>query len=150
VTPLSIGNPDLGPERSKELEAGFEAGAWNDRVSFDFTYYRKHTVDAILDRQIAPSIGIPGTQPFNAGSVKNWGTESMLRIRPIDADKFQWETSLGFSTNDSRVEDLGTPEAVLQLRRDAACGAGATAATCPVDDFVLASSGSFAPRHQVG
>jgi hypothetical protein len=150
VTPLSIGNPELGPERSKELEMGFDAGAWHDRVSLELTWYRKHTIDAILDRQIAPSIGIPGTQPFNAGSVKNWGMESLLRVRPIDTDKIQWESTLGFSTNDSKVEDLGTPTSVLDLRAVAKCGAGATAATCAVDDFVLASTGSFAPRHQVG
>ena len=150
VTALSIGNPDLGPERSKELEFGFDIGAWHDRVSLEFTRYSKHTVDAILDRQIAPSIGIPGSQPFNAGSVKNSGNEVMLRVRPLDMERVQWESSLSYATNSSNVEDLGTPEAVLQLRRVAACGAGATAATCPVDDFVLASSGAFAPRHQVG
>ena len=150
VTPLSLGNPDLGPERSKELELGFDAGAWGDRVSGEFTWYTKHTVGAILDRQISPSIGVPGTQPFNAGSVKNWGTEISLRVRPIDAERFQWESAVSLATNGSRVEDLGTLESILQLRRDAACGAGATAATCPVDDFVLASVGSFAPRHQVG
>jgi TonB-linked SusC/RagA family outer membrane protein len=150
VTPLSIGNPDLGPERSKELEMGFDVGAWRDRVSAEFTWYSKRTQDAILDRQIAGSIGIPGSQPFNAGSVKNWGTEIMLRLRPVDMEKVQWETGLSLATNDSEVENLGTAEAVLQLRRDVACGAGSTAAACPVDDFVLASSGAFAPRHQVG
>lgn len=154
VTPLSIGNPDLGPERSKELELGFDAGAWNDRVSAEFTFYNKKTVDAILDRQIAPSIGIPGSQPFNAGALRNWGTETSLRLRPIDMPRFQWETAFNYATNDSEIDDLGTAASTLELRRAATCAGyviGTTdPSTCPVADFVLASSGAFPPRHQVG
>ncbi|MEO5589279.1 MAG: TonB-dependent receptor, partial [Gemmatimonadaceae bacterium] len=32
VTQLTIGNPDLGPERSKEIELGFDLGAFDDRL----------------------------------------------------------------------------------------------------------------------
>lgn len=148
VTPLSIGNPDLGPERSKEIELGFDAGAWSDRVGLEFTWYRKNTTDAILDRQIAPSIGIPGTQPFNAGAVRNWGTETMLRLRPVVTSRFDWETSFSYATNDSEVEDLGTPEAILQLRRQTQCPSDPD--NCVVADFVNASSAPLSPRHQVG
>ena len=154
VTPLSIGNPDLGPERSKEIELGFDAGAWNDRLGLEFTYYNKRTVDAILERQIAPSIGIPGLQPFNAGAVKNWGTELMLRLRPFTSPRFDWETTFSYATNDSEVQNLGTPASVLELRRQAACPGyvpGTTdPSTCVVADFVNASTAPLTPRHQVG
>ncbi|HVF40632.1 MAG TPA: SusC/RagA family TonB-linked outer membrane protein [Gemmatimonadaceae bacterium] len=154
VTPLSIGNPDLGPERSKEIELGFDLGAFRDRVGLEFSWYRKRTIDAILDRQIAPSIGIPGTQPFNAGSVKNWGTELMLRFRPVVRDRFEWEAAIGHSTNDSEVEDLSTPNEILELRRQATCAGYVPGTTdpssCRVQDFVLGSTGTLPPRHQVG
>ena len=154
VTPLSIGNPDLGPERSKEMELGFDLGAWRDRVGVEFTWYNKRTIDAILDRQIAPSIGIPGSQPFNAGSVKNWGTELLLRVRPYVSRRFDWETTFSYGTNDSEVEDLGTPDAVNELRRQTACPGyvigTSDPASCPIQDFVLASSAPLSPRHQVG
>jgi TonB-linked SusC/RagA family outer membrane protein len=136
VTPQFIGNADLGPERSKEFEFGFDLGAFRDRLGAEFTWYRKRTVDAILDRQIAPSIGIPNTQPFNAGLIKNWGSEILVRGKPIATPSFDWEVSVNWATNDSRIESLGTPEAVLALRR---------ASGTP--DFVVA--GSFL-RHQVG
>ncbi len=148
VTPLSIGNPDLGPERSAEVELGFDAGGWNDRVGLEFTWYNKKTTDAILDRQIAPSIGIPGTQPFNAGSVRNWGTETMLRIRPVVSPRFDWETTFSYATNDSEVQDLGTPQSILDLRRQTQCPTNPS--TCVVADFVNASSAPLSPRHQVG
>ncbi|HLA14314.1 MAG TPA: TonB-dependent receptor, partial [Gemmatimonadaceae bacterium] len=136
VTPQFLGNADLGPERSKELEMGFDLGALDDRLGVEFSWYRKTTTDAILNRQIAPSLGIPNTQPFNAGSIRNWGSEVMLRATPVARDAVSWDVTFGVATNDSEVESLGTPEAILELRR---------ASNTP--DFVV---GGFAIRHQVG
>jgi TonB-linked SusC/RagA family outer membrane protein len=136
VTPQFIGNADLGPERSKEIEMGFDLGGLNDRMGVEFTWYRKRTTDAILDRQIAPSLGLPNTQPFNAGAIKNWGTELLLRATPILGDVFKWDMTFGWATNDSKVESLGTPQAILDLRK---------ASGTP--DFVV--GGTFI-KHQVG
>ncbi|MDQ3697503.1 MAG: SusC/RagA family TonB-linked outer membrane protein [Gemmatimonadota bacterium] len=136
VTPQFLGNPDLGPERSKELEVGFDVGALDDRLGVELTHYRKRTVDAILDRQIPPSLGIPNTQPFNAGAIRNWGTELMLRATPVLRDAFEWDVSFGWAMNDSEVESLGTPQAILDLRE-----------LTGTPDFV---TGGFAIRHQVG
>ena len=136
VTPQFLGNLDLGPERSRELEFGFDLGLLNDRVGLEVTHYRKKTVDAILDRQIAPSVGIPNTQPFNAGAIRNWGTELMVRGAPVRRDNFEWDLTFGWAMNDSEVESLGTPEAILALRRQSG-----------TPDFV---TGGFAIRHQVG
>ena len=154
VTQLTIGNPDLGPERSKEIELGFDLGAFNDRLGAEFTYYRKRTQDAILDRTIAPSIGVPGTQPFNAGSIRNSGLELLLRATPWQSNKIGWDVTFSVAQNNNEVEDLGTPEATLELRRAATCAGyiiGTTdPSSCPVPDFVNASVGALAPRHQVG
>jgi outer membrane receptor protein involved in Fe transport len=121
VTVLNIGNPDLGPERSKEIELGFDFGALNDRFGGEFTYYRKHTIDAILDRQIAPSIGVPGTQPFNAGSIRNNGIELLLRGAPIATQTLWWDAIFSISSNNGKVESLGTPSSILELRRQSTC-----------------------------
>jgi TonB-linked SusC/RagA family outer membrane protein len=148
VTQLTIGNPDLGPERSKEIELGFDLGAFDDRFGIEATYYHKRTTDAILDRQIAPSIGVPGSQPFNAGSIRNTGIELMLRAIPVSTSRVSWESTFGVATNNNKVEDLGTDPAVLALRAQTQCPTDPT--HCKVADFVLASSGSLPPRHQVG
>lgn len=112
VTPQFFGNPDLGPERSKEIELGFDLGALSDRLGVELTWYQKRTVDAILNRQLAPSLGLPGTpgsplqQPFNAGSVKNWGTELMLRGTPLRWSPVQLDMSFSIAMNDNEVESL--------------------------------------------
>jgi len=136
VTPRFLGNLDLGAERSKEIEAGFDLGALDDRVGVEFSWYRKITTDAILNRQLSPSLGIPGSQPFNAGRIRNSGKEFMVRATPLATNALDWDVTFGIATNDSKVEDLGTPESILELRRQSG-----------TPDFVV--GGSFI-RHQVG
>jgi TonB-linked SusC/RagA family outer membrane protein len=110
VTPFSIGNPNLGPERGKEIELGFDAGLWNDRVGLEFTYYRKKTVDEILQKEIAPSVGFPGLQPFNAGAVLNQGIELLARGRPYDRGPVSVDMTLNLATNGNKILSLGPGE----------------------------------------
>jgi TonB-linked SusC/RagA family outer membrane protein len=109
VTPNTIGNPNLGPERGKELEAGFDASGWQDRLGVEFTYYNKKTVDAILDKVVAPSSGQAGTQPINIGGILNKGIELMVRGTPLRNDRASLDLTGQFSTNDNEVTDLGIP-----------------------------------------
>jgi len=106
VTPEFIGNPDLGPERGKEIELGLDAGLWHDRVGLEFTYYRKKTVDEILQREIAPSIGFSGQQPFNAGAVLNQGIELLARARPYDRGAVSVDVTLNLATNSNKILSL--------------------------------------------
>src|SRR6185503_1112939 len=43
ITVGSFGNDSLKPERSIELELGFDAGFLNDAAHLEFTYYGKRT-----------------------------------------------------------------------------------------------------------
>ncbi|MGH7558163.1 MAG: TonB-dependent receptor domain-containing protein [Gemmatimonadota bacterium] len=65
VTPDQFGNPDLGPERSREVEVGLDAGLWDDRIGVAVTYYDKVTEDALVARTVAPSSGFPSNQLAN-------------------------------------------------------------------------------------
>ena len=107
LTPSSAGNPDLGPERSTELEIGFDAGLWNDRVGMEVTYFRGSTQDAILSRQAPPSNGFPGLQLFNAGQVDRNGLEWILRGTPVRRDNVQLELTLSGSVNNYNIASLG-------------------------------------------
>jgi TonB-linked SusC/RagA family outer membrane protein len=109
VTPQSVGNPGLGPERGKEIELGFDAGLLGDRLALELTYYDKRTVDAILPREVAPSGGFPGVQLFNAGEIRNTGIELLTRAVPLRGERWAWELSLTLATNDNDVVSLGDP-----------------------------------------
>ncbi|HEU5183981.1 MAG TPA: TonB-dependent receptor, partial [Gemmatimonadaceae bacterium] len=49
-----IGNDALKPERTTELEMGFETRFLNDRATLDVTHYRKRTKDALISAVIPP------------------------------------------------------------------------------------------------
>ena len=110
VTPLSAGNPDLRPERGQELELGFDAAALDDRLSLELTYYRKHTLDAIVPRELPPSGGLPGVQLINAGEIHNTGVELLARATPVRREQWAWDLSLVLATNHNHVVNLGDPE----------------------------------------
>lgn len=107
VTPQSIGNPNLGPERGQEFEAGFDAGFLQDRVSIAFTYYHKATTDAILQVRTAPSYGFPGFQYINAGSILNSGIELLTTGRVVSRRNVGLDLTLNLATNHSEILDLG-------------------------------------------
>lgn len=109
VTPFSLGNPDLGPERGKEFEVGADGSFWSDRLALELTYYRRSTTDAILDRQIAPSVGFATTQFINAGEIRNSGFEFITRLTPVRNNTVRWDAQFSFATNSNKIIDLGIP-----------------------------------------
>jgi TonB-linked SusC/RagA family outer membrane protein len=140
ATPQNIGNPDLGPERGEEFELGFDAGLFSDRVGVEFTYYNKKTKDAILNRQIAPSLGFPGNQPFNAGAIRNTGIEMLVRGQPWNRGPVTWDLSVSFATNDNEILSLGPPACADPLVANVPAGCLS---------YVI-PAGTLAQRHHVG
>ena len=65
---------DLGPERVKEFETGFDLGLWEDKADLGFTWYRALSTDVILNLPVAGSSGYT-QKPANAASLRNAGVE---------------------------------------------------------------------------
>lgn len=107
VTTGSIGNPDLGPERSTEFEAGFDLGLFDEMYSLDFSYYRTSTRDAILARDVAPSSGFAGDIFINVGELQNQGFETSLNANPIREENYSLDLSFSISRNTNEVIDTG-------------------------------------------
>lgn len=107
VTPASAGNPALGAERGYETELGMDAGFFRDRAGIELTYFTGGTRDAILQRQVAPSLGYPGTQYVNAGRLTRNGVELLLRGTPIQRRNLSWDLGFNIGTNRTKVVNLG-------------------------------------------
>ncbi|HEX2166865.1 MAG TPA: TonB-dependent receptor, partial [Longimicrobiales bacterium] len=107
VTPSSPGNPNLGPERSSEIEFGFDAGLFDERIGLEVTGYRGSVTDMILVRDAPPSAGFPGSQFTNLGGFDKWGYELMVRGNVFETNSAALDLTLSFSMNDSEVRDLG-------------------------------------------
>ena len=107
VTPSSIGNPELKPERGEELELGFDMGLLNDRVTIAYTHYNKVTSDAIVLAPNQPSTGFPGTTVRNLGKVRNWGNELGVNVAVLNRPRFGWDLGVNYATAGNVVDDLG-------------------------------------------
>ena len=106
VTPSSVGNPDLGPERGHEFEFGFDAGLLEDKLGLEFTYYHKKTTDAILLKPNAPSGGFTSSSYVNAGEILNTGVEALLKAQLVNRPNVSWDMTLSAATNHAEVLKL--------------------------------------------
>ena len=106
LTPQFPGNPGLKPERGEEIEAGFEASLLR-RIGIDFTYFSKHTRDAILQRASAPSGGFPNPQFVNIGLVSNRGFELAVNANAFTRRNIAWDIGASVATTTDRIEDMG-------------------------------------------
>jgi len=107
VSFASLGNFNLKPERSYEFEAGFDTGLFNDRLSLEFTFYSKLTRDALISRDIAPSLGASQSQFVNLSRIRNRGVELAISTRLIDSRNVAWDLTLSGSTAHNKLLDLG-------------------------------------------
>lgn len=111
LTNGTVGNPNLKPERVLGSETGFEMGLLRDRVGVDFTYFNEVSHDAILSKNVAPSLGYGATsQFFNAGQINKHGVELGLHGLVVDRPAFGWEMQFNIATNHSTIVKLsGAP-----------------------------------------
>ncbi len=75
LVPGNIGNPDLKPEVSTELEGGAELGLFGDKIGLQYTYWNRVVKDLLVDKQYPISGGFQATQLSNIGEMKANGQE---------------------------------------------------------------------------
>jgi len=107
VRPNNLGNKDLGPERTAEMELGFEESAISGRLSIDFTYFNARTTDALFNVRTVPSEGFLNNVLSNVGEMKKSGIEVAVNGTIVDRPRFGINAGLNLSTNHSEVVSLG-------------------------------------------
>ncbi len=103
----ALGNPNLKPERSRELELGADAQLFDGRVAVELTFYSKKTVDGLVARDVDPGTGIDQPQFFNSATSRERGFEFALDTRILNRPNFIWDLTLSGSTTSSKLLDLG-------------------------------------------
>jgi TonB-linked SusC/RagA family outer membrane protein len=102
----TLGNTGLKPELLTELEFGIEANLFDNRFSAEVSYFDRTTNDLIISQPLDPSTGYTSTST-NIGEISATGWEVDLNADWIRGDKFNWSTSLNYTTNQAIVVDLG-------------------------------------------
>jgi TonB-dependent SusC/RagA subfamily outer membrane receptor len=107
ITPSTLGNPNVGPEVSTELELGFDIAILNDRISGEFTHFRQRLDDALVTVPVAPSLPFPGSEWHNLGRLDNWGYEVALNARVLNAAAWSFDLGGSISHTMNEIKDLG-------------------------------------------
>lgn len=107
VTLSALGNPNLKPEFSAEYEGGFDLGMFGGATNFELTYFSKTTKDALIDRDVAPSIIGLTTQTVNIGKTRNAGLEWVVNQRVLDRRNLAFNLNLTGSATRNKLITLG-------------------------------------------
>src|SRR5205085_11662198 len=67
LIPDNLGNDDLKPEVTTEIETGFEMGLFSNRAQLTATYWSRRLKDALVSQQYAVSGGFSARQLSNIG-----------------------------------------------------------------------------------
>lgn len=102
-----VGNAELEPEKSSEIEVGLDAEMFTGRLGLELTYYDKRTEGALIELPLAPSLGASDEQWVNIGEVKNNGWEAAINGILVDVDNVQWDLTVSGSINNNELLSLG-------------------------------------------
>ncbi len=96
-------NPKIVPERQKTYEIGTEMRVFNNRVSFDYTYYNTRNLDQIV-RLVRLSYGTGFVlNTSNISDTRNTGHEIVLGITAIKKNEFSWRMNYNFTRMTNRI-----------------------------------------------
>jgi hypothetical protein len=107
LDPSSTGNPDVGPEVSTEIEAGFDISVMNGRVSGDFTWFKTRSRDNLLNINLPPSRGQANSIQANVGVIDKWGWEATLLATLYESPTLTFGVDLNGSYTMNEIKELG-------------------------------------------
>ncbi len=105
-TSLTVGNPDLRPERNREAEYGLDAAFLNSKIDLSATGYNKRGSDIILSAPINASANGSTLKVLNAAAIQNKGVELTLNLHPIQLANAGWDVGVQFGRNRGKVLSL--------------------------------------------
>jgi len=105
----TVGDPNIRPERQREIELGVDTVAFDGRAVLELTLYQRTISDLLLRRTLPPSTGFT-TAILNGGELRNLGMELMLQLTPVRTESFQWVSRTTFALNRSQITDLPVPD----------------------------------------
>ncbi len=101
----TFANPNVRPERTRELELGGDFSFLNGRVNLTATYYDQQVTDLVVNRTLATSSGA-GSIVNNLGSMENKGVELMLNASVLRKKDFSIDLTGIYSRNRNKITSI--------------------------------------------
>lgn len=101
----TLGSNNLSPEMTTEIEFGLNMAFFQNRFSFDVSYYNRNTDKQIFSLEMDPASGYTA-QNMNLGKIRNRGIEAMVSVTPVRTRDFEWTLTWNYTRNRSKVVSL--------------------------------------------
>ena len=103
---------------TSEFELGLNMAFFQNRVSFDASYYNRISDKQIFSLDMDPASGYTA-QNINLGKIRNRGIELLVNVTPVKTRDFKWDLSWNWTLNRSKVislpEQLGGESVIYGL-----------------------------------
>ena len=109
ASPNTLGNRDLRPSKTTEVEAGFNIDFLN-MFSLVFTYSQSETEDAFALSPLPSHMGGFPDQWQNIGTLSSRVFEAALNMNLIQKKRVNWTAFVNYDNVRQRVEKLNMPE----------------------------------------
>jgi TonB-linked SusC/RagA family outer membrane protein len=101
----TLGNSEIKPSLTTDLEAGLDLRFFKGRMNLDFTYYNRKSSNQIIVVPIAPTSGF-SSAVLNSGALSTNGVDVMLNITPVKTKDFRWDIGFNFTHWKTMVDEL--------------------------------------------
>src|SRR5205809_822857 len=106
------GNPDIKPERVREVEGGVDLGLFRGRADLSVTRYDSKSKDVVFGVDLVPSTGYT-TMNINAGELTNKGWELTSDIHVLQRRDLSIDIGANWARNRNMVTSLGATASQL-------------------------------------
>ena len=110
-TPNDVGNSEVGPERTREIEVGFDASLFQGIAGVEATYYNARTTDALVGVSQPGSEGGWGTRTENVGVLMAEGLELQINAALYRSDFIEWRARANVAFSSTEAIDLNCSDA---------------------------------------
>ena len=112
----TLGNPNLGWEKTREIDVGLDLALFNNRLTLTADAYNGITRDLLLNVEVPNSSGFANVLK-NTGRVRNRGLEIGMHTINVSRGSFQWTSDLNVAMNRNLVLALGSTNAPIRSGR---------------------------------
>lgn len=111
--PGNIPTFDLKWETSEQLDIGFDARAFNSRLTMAFDYYIKTTKDWLVAAPILASWGVTNAPFINGGEIENKGIELGLGWNDGIGQDIRYRINANMSYNQNEVTRIENAQGII-------------------------------------
>ena len=96
---------DLKPEQTHSQELGADVRLFDNRLGFDFTWYKTNTFNQLLRIPVPVASGFRYSY-INAGNMQNQGIEFTVNFEAVNTQDFSWNISLNYAQNENKAIEI--------------------------------------------